>query len=97
MISMLDVIILFIVGMAIGAGIVAFLWLSVIEKAKDPDKEVAIDAWLIAHRFTGRTVDCNEERMEQEARRWWKAWQAAFVCSEKKEINDVISSIKEGN
>lgn len=84
MISMLDVVILFIVGMAIGAGIVAFLWLTEIEKAKDPGKEVAIDAWLIAHRFTGRPHGYDDERMEKEARHWWKSWQSAFVCAGKK-------------
>lgn len=84
MISMLDVVILFIIGMALGAGIIAFLWLREIEKAKDPATETAIDAWLIAHRFIGRADGCNEERMAREALRWWKAWQSAFVCSEKK-------------
>ena len=84
MISMLDVVILFIVGMALGAGIVAFLWLSVIEKAKDPAREVAIDAWLIAHRYIDRVVHCPEDLQEQEALRWWKAWQSAFLCAGKK-------------
>ena len=64
------------IGVVVGAGTVAGLWIRDVEKQWEPPEDMAVEAWEAA---TGKSAREMGETAARVALVWWNAWRMALM------------------